>query len=104
MEHLNRQLKTILRALGANITPPAVVKAGQTLATVHKVFEAETSPLAQSSDVHNLPSIDEDFQLVLQVIMDENVYQAQEHRYHLSFLFLFKSGLMQSYTHKKRID
>ena len=103
MEHLNRQLKTILRALGANITPPAVVKAGRTLATVHKVCQV-TSSLAQSSDVHNLPSIDEDFQLVLQVIMDENVFQAQEHRYHLSFLFLFKSGLMQSYTHKKRID
>ena len=49
MEHLNRRLKTILRALGANITPATVVKAGQALATVHKVcqvFEAETSPFS----------------------------------------------------------
>ena len=48
MEHLNR-LKTILRALGTNITPATVVKAGQALATVHKVcqvFEAETSPFS----------------------------------------------------------
>ena len=92
-----------MRALGANITPAAVVKAGQALATVHKVcqvFEAEIS-LAQSSDVHNLPSIDEDFQLVLQVIMDENVLQPQEQRSHLSFLF--KSGLMQSYKEKELI-
>ena len=28
MEHLNRRLKIILRNLGANITPKAVVKAG----------------------------------------------------------------------------
>ena len=35
--------------------------------------------------------------------MDENVFQAQEQRYHLSFLFLFKSGLMQSYTPQKKL-
>ena len=73
------------------------MKAGQPLAIVHKVcqvFEAETSSLAQSSDVHNLPSIDEDFQLVLQVIMDENVLQN---------VLLFKSGLMQSYKEKELI-
>jgi len=63
------------------------VKAGQALATVHnicQVFEAETSLLARSSDVHNLPSIDEDFQLV---VMDENVLQTQEQIYHLQIWF-----------------
>ena len=31
MEHLNRRLKTVLRGLGANISPKAVVKAGKAL-------------------------------------------------------------------------
>ena len=43
MEHLNRRLKTILRALEANITPAAVVKAGQALATVHKSLKQKHS-------------------------------------------------------------
>ena len=39
MEHLNRQLKTMLRVLGANITPAVIVKAGQALATELKVCQ-----------------------------------------------------------------
>ena len=39
LEHLNRRLKGILRNLGSNITSKSIVKAGQTVATVHRVCQ-----------------------------------------------------------------
>ena len=91
MEHLNR-LKTILRALGTNITPATVVKAGQALATVHKVcqvFEAETSPFSSKFRYSQL-TIN---RWTLPIIMDENVLQAQEQS--LLFIQIWFNAIIQ---------
>lgn len=54
MEDLNRRLKIVLRNLGANITPAAVIKAGESIAAVQQVchtFVEQTSP-SSPSDHH----------------------------------------------------
>ena len=54
LEHLNRRLKGILRNVGSNIDPKSIVRAGQTVATVHRVcqvFESETEPHTSSISI-----------------------------------------------------
>ena len=99
MEHLNRTLKTVLRSMGANITPKAIVQAGKSIAAVHSVcreFEQETcSGSTSSSDIHNIPSFGKDFETVLKLLIDENVMEPQQGRFHPSFTF--KKGILQHY-------
>ncbi len=45
-EHLNRRLKGVLRSVGANVTPEAIILAGKSISTVDKIctgFELQTS-------------------------------------------------------------
>ncbi len=112
LEHLNRRLKTILRSMGANISPESIVRAGKSILTVHNVciqFEEETrsSSCTRSahSDVHNTPSFGKDFKEVLKVLVNENVMEPQHSRFHPSFTF--EKGLLQQYSRKellKRIE
>ena len=99
-EHLNRRLKTVLRSLGANITPKAVVHAGKSLATVHKIclqFEIQTtSSTSTISGVHNIPSFEKDLKKVLALLIEENVMEPVSTRSHQSFTF--KEGLLQKST------
>ena len=65
----------MLRSMGANITPKAIVQAGKSIAAVHSVcreFEQETcSGSTSSSDIHNIPSFGKDFETVLKLLIDE---------------------------------
>ena len=75
MEHLNRRLKTILRNLGANITPEAVQKAGRTIAPVQHIchiFEQQTATQSVSGH-HSIPSFTKDFDIILKLLNDEKI-------------------------------
>ena len=103
-EHLNRRLKTVLRSMGANISPDAIVRAAKDLRAVHNVclrFEEETCSSTRSahSDIQRVPSFGEDFVSLLTLLIDNNVFEPQQNRYHPSFAF--KKGLMQHFTREE---
>ena len=89
LEHLNRRLKTILRSMGANISPAAVVQAGKSLRTVHSIclqFEEETLPnqVSAHSGGHKAPSFEKDFETVLAVLVSEKVMESRRKKCHQS--------------------
>ena len=87
MEHLNRRLKTILRNLGANITPQAIQKAGKTIAPVQhicRVFEQQTATQSVSGH-HSIPSFSKDFNMILKLITDEKVLMPIKVREHSTY-------------------
>lgn len=100
LEHLNRRIQNILRLLGANVTPSAVVRAGKSLAAVHNVctqFEEETcSTHSAHAGVHNIPAFGKNLQKVLSVLTEQNVMIPQQERHHATFPF--KEGLLQRYS------
>ena len=100
MEHLNRRLKIVLRSLGANITPKAVVKAGKSIATVQQVcqsFEEQTSS-SSKSDRHPYPRFGKDFSMVLTTLEEENVFVPECERKHETFNL--KCGLLEKVSRK----
>lgn len=95
-EHLNRRLKGVLRSLGANLTPEAIVRAGQSLATVDNIcnkFERQTSSTAQDSGVHHTPAFGKDLKKVVHALVEEDVLEPKS-RCHTTFTF--KEGLLQT--------
>ena len=51
---------------------------------VCNIFKSENE-VNSDSDVHNKPSFDKDFQFVLELLVEEQVFQEQAGRYHGSF-------------------
>lgn len=89
MEHLNRRLKIIVRSLGANVTPKALQKAGRIVTPVQHVcqlFEQQTATNLPS-DHHSIPSFGKDFDLVLNVLVEEKVFMPIRVRQHKAFKF-----------------
>lgn len=104
MEHLNRRLKTVLRNLAANIKPSQVEKAGKSISAVQhvcEVFEAQTSP-CQTSQHHPYPSFGKDFNTILKVLEEENVFTPSGKRQHKSFNF--NCGLLAKLKKIKKIQ
>ena len=104
MEHLNRRLKTLMRNLGANINLKSVELAGKCISVVHHVcaaFEDQTSPF-KPSDHHHLPAFGKDFETVLKVLEEENVFVPLCVRQHPSFKSTHH-GLMQSLSREELI-
>ena len=67
MEHLNRRLKSIIRSMGANVRPEAIVKAGKSLGPVEHVcqqFEEQTSNYTVFN-YHPVPSFGKDLSILL---------------------------------------
>ena len=90
LEHLNRWLKTVLRSMGANVSPDTIVRAAKALRAVHNLrFKEETcsSTCSTHSDKHQVPSFGEYFESLLTVLIDNNVFEPQQNRYHPSFTF-----------------
>ena len=95
MEHLNRTLKTVWVQI---LHLKQLCKLGsQSLRyTVCVEFELETcSGSTSSSDIHNIPSFSKDFETVLKLLIDENVMEPQQGRFHPSFTF--NKGILQHY-------
>ena len=77
----------ILRFLGANVTPKAMQKAGKVIAPVQKVcqaFEQQTATYLHS-DHHSVPSFGKDFDAVLKVLVEEEVFIPLRIRHHSTF-------------------
>jgi L1 cell adhesion molecule like protein len=105
IEHLNRRLKGILRNLGSNINPKSIVRAGQTVGTVHRVcqvFEYETIGKLNNTH-HPHPSFRKDLNLVLKVLHEESVFTPLKERCHNTFKSKLKNGLFQGCDRGKMI-
>jgi len=101
MEHLNRRLKIMMRNLGANIKPSSIEKAGRCIGVVQNVchvFEEETSS-KHSSDKHPIPKFKKDFQTILQLLDEEQVFITLCKRKHASFDV--KRPLMKRFNNKE---
>lgn len=103
MEYLNRRLKTVIRGMGANVNAAAIERAGRSIAVVHHVCQLfQQHP---PSNIHSVPSFGEDFNKVLNVLEEENVFMTLSNRQHKSFKFT--SGVLEKFTMKeleKKID
>ena len=80
--NLNRRLKTVLRSIGTNVSPDVIVRAAKVLHAVHNIclrFEEETCSSTRSahSDIHRVPSFGEDFESLLTVLIDNNIFEPQ---------------------------
>ena len=65
----------MLCSLGANITPQAIVRAGQSLAIVDRIcsnFEVHTATATKDSGVHNTPEFGKHLNKVVSVLKEEN--------------------------------
>ena len=97
MEHMNRRLKTIIRNMGSNVTESSVKQAAASINIVHHVcqqFEKE-SGLCTNSSRHPYPTFEKDLQLIVQNLMNNNVFNVVRGRKHSSFKF--KHGLLEKY-------
>lgn len=101
MEHLNRRLKGIIRSMGANVNPAAIEKAGRLLSPVHNVclqFEQVTAQQTNSG-LHKVTGFGKDFQSILSVLEEEQVFIPTQVRQHSRFQFT--CGIMEKLTHKE---
>ena len=86
MEHLNRRIKKVIRSMGANVRPAAIVKAGKALGPVEhvcQIFEQTSHYTVQNH--HPVPSFGQDLNTVLQVLQEEKVFVLTPRRSHKSF-------------------
>lgn len=74
MEHLNRQLKGVIRNMGSNVQPPSLVRAAKAIGVVHNVctvVEEETRLGRKSaSDRHSRPSSTKDVKLIVNQLVE----------------------------------
>ena len=85
MEHLNWRFKSIIRSMGANVHPEAIVKAGKSLGPVDHVcqlFEEQTSTYT-AFNYHRVLSFGKDLNTIVQV-QDEKVFVLTPGRSHKS--------------------
>ena len=101
MEHLNRRLKTVIRSMGANVSPNTIKKVGKAIAPVHHVcqmFEQQTAP-SQHSGHHAIAKFGRDYSSAL--LENEQVFVNKGERKHLSYKF--KCTLLEKNT-KQEIE
>ena len=82
MEHLNRNLKTMLRNIGPNANNCSVDRAAKSLGVVSQVcktFEAESS-IVTTKPYSSYPSFQSDLEKMTTLFVDEKVFDKQEGR------------------------
>ena len=87
MEHLNRRLKTVIRAMKANVKPSMIKKAGKAIASVNQVceqFQQQTSSSIRSNR-HPYPNFGKDLEMILNTLVEEEVFIPHSARQHRSF-------------------
>ena len=97
MEHLNRRLKTIIRNMGSNVTESSFKQAAASINVVNHIcqrFEEEVQSKPSSSR-HPYPSFKNDLNLLVQTLLDNEVFTAKNGRKHSSFQF--KHGLLEKF-------
>ena len=96
MEHLNRRLKSLLRNMGSNVTNSSVALGAKSIGIVDHVCQLveKQTGLAKTSDHHSSPSFCNDFNMVLNVLVEQEIFiMKQTTRHHPNFKF--QSGLIE---------
>ena len=88
MEHLNRRFEMALAGLHANVTTSAINRTGRSLGVVHHICDAvmQDLHLKKSADRHAPPSSTKDFQLILECLLQEQVFLHKADRKYASSL------------------
>ena len=84
MEHIIRRIKTVLHNMGSNITNTTIDQAAKSIRTINhicEVFEQEMSSKSISGR-HNYPTFQKDFEIVLRLLEDKQVFHQQPGRKH----------------------
>lgn len=87
LEHLNKRLKGILRNLGPNNNTDTIQRAAKTVGVVSKVcqqFERETGAV-KDSDHHKRKPYQKDFNLILGILEEKDVFSNKPTRVHKNF-------------------
>ena len=98
MEHLNRQLKSIIRGMGGNVTPARIQKAAKSIAVVRRVceaFEFETVG-HRHSDRHPYPTFEKDLAVIVKILEEEKVLVKTPARHYPSFKS--KKSVLHTFT------
>ena len=87
MEHLNRLLKDVINALGANKTPKAIERLGKCIAPLGEVldtYDRVHGVESQLSD-HNPPSVDKDLTALVNELFKANAFNSSPGRKHCAY-------------------
>lgn len=83
LEHLNRRLKTTLRNMVSNTANSSVKMAAESIGVVDHIcqnFERESLERTRNSDRHGSPSFERDYQLILSVLQEQEVFVSKHKR------------------------
>lgn len=97
LEHMNRRLKTMIRNMGSNVTDSSITQAAASINIVNHVcrqFEKENE-LNTISSHHPYPTFEKDLQVIVQNLIDHDVFNPVSGRKHSAFQF--KHGLLEKY-------
>ena len=97
LEHLNRRLKGILHNLGPNKSTSTIQCAAKTVGVVSKVCLQLTS-VSKDSDHHQRKPYTHDFNLILGVLQEREVFTKKLDRMHKSFTLT--KGHLQGFDEK----
>ena len=104
MEHLNRQLKSVIGSMGSNIQPTTIANVARAMGVVYdicSVFEKEIK-VQEESGHHLKPSYQKDLQTILTVLSDEHILHEHGTRFHFSFEL--KQGILHQYNEEATLS
>lgn len=87
MEHLNRDLKTVVSHLGPNTLGPSLQRVGKALQTLREIqdhFDEETGTVAESG-YHSYRKNTQDLNTVIEQLQGADVFKAVATRQHRQF-------------------
>ena len=87
MEHVNRVVKDDMNTFPSNLTEHSIARSGHAIGPIMKIIEHFDNVLdiKQESGHYELPSLEEDFNLVLNELQREKVFTQVPGRQHSSF-------------------
>lgn len=95
MEHLNRLCKDAMCGLGANKTLKAITRIGKCIGVLKSVLENydETTTITEQSGKHSVPSSQKDRDMIINQLLQRNVFEEITGRTHSTFRNLRSSIL-----------
>ena len=100
LEHLNRRLKSIINNMGSNVTKSSFKQAAASINVVNhisqKFEEVQSKP---NSNRHPYPNFEKDLSVLVQCLLDNEVFKVTSGRKHSSFQF--KHGLLEKFETAK---
>ena len=83
MEHLNKWFKAVLRNLGANIQPHAIVRLSKAIGVVHSILSTFENELGRKKDSakHTTPSAVKDIGRVVSVLEKADVFATMKRKH-----------------------